>query len=78
MMHVFELESYVDRKTKVVSRRFIDLPSYNKQKDFFKFKNPQIGASHILKDEKWYAWNGKDYIESNYTFNIVKSIEELT
>lgn len=77
MIHVFELESYVDRKTKVVTRRFIDLHSYNEQKDFFKFKNPQIGASHIFKNEKWYTWNGNDYIESNDTFKIVESIEEL-
>lgn len=76
-MNVFELESYIDRKTKVITRRFIDLTSYNKQKDFFKFKNPQVGASHILKYDKWYAWTGEDYIESNDTFNVVESIERL-
>lgn len=74
---IFELESYIDKKSKVVTRRFIDLPSYISQKDFFKYDNPQIGASHIYKYNKWYEWTGNDFVESNNTFTIVKSKEEL-
>lgn len=75
---LFELESYIDKKSKVVTRRFIDLPSYINQKDFFKYDNPQIGASHIYKYDKWYVWCASTYQESNETFIIVKSKEELS
>jgi len=77
MSKLFELESYKDRKTKVISRRFVDLAAYNRQKEFFKSKNPTVGASHIFKEGKWYEWNGKDYIEVHDNFVIVNSLEEL-
>lgn len=77
MSKLFELESYKDSKTKVISRRFVDLAAYNRQKEFFKFKKPTVGASHILKEGRWYEWNGKDYIEFRGNVVIVNSLDEL-
>ena len=77
-VRIFELESYIDKKSKVVTRRFIDLPSYISQKDFFKYDKPQIGASHIYKHNKWYEWIGSTYTESNDNFMIVQSVNELS
>ncbi|NCB67474.1 MAG: hypothetical protein EOM47_01325 [Bacteroidia bacterium] len=75
---VFELESRIDKKQKTVTRRFIDRKAYNQQKDFFKHKNPQIGASHLFILDKWYVWTEGTYVESTDSFIIVKTKEELT
>lgn len=74
---VFELESYVDRKTKNITRRFIDRDAYLINKPFFEYNNPQIGASHIYKDGKWYVWVDNRYVESDDTFIFVKQLDRL-
>jgi hypothetical protein len=73
---VFEIDSYIDPKTKVVSRRFVDNSSYFRQFNFFTYKNPCIGASHILKDGKWFTWNINGWLEIEEPI-IVKTIKEL-
>lgn len=74
---VFEIDPYVDTKTKKVSRRFVDQLSYLRQIKFFRYRNPSIAASHILRcDGKWEIWNGNGWIECECP-EIVTNIEEL-
>lgn len=74
---VFEIKPYINPKTKKVSRRFIDQSSYLKQIDLFKYKNPTIGASHILRcNGKWEKWNDNDWIECDEPV-IINNLEEF-
>lgn len=75
---VFEIEPYKDPKTKEVSRRFVDQLSYFRQIEFFKYKNPVIAASHILRcDGKLEIWNGNGWSECNEP-EIVTDVKELS
>ena len=74
---VFEIDSYIDPKTKIVSRRFIDQLAYIRQKDYFSYNKPIISASHILrKDGKWEIWNGNGWSDTEEPI-IVKTTNEL-
>jgi hypothetical protein len=74
---VFELDSYIDSKTKEVSRRFIDQLSYLVQKDYFQYKNPCIAASHILREDGvWEQWNGNGWSKTDKCI-IVKDLSDL-
>lgn len=74
---VFEIESYTDKKTKEVSRRFIDQLTYIKHKDYFDYNKPIIGASHILRTNgKWEKWNGNGWTECEECV-IVKKLKDL-
>lgn len=74
---VFEIDSYTDKKTKEVSRRFIDQLTYIKYKDYFDYNKPIIGASHILRTNgKWEVWNGSGWSECEECI-IVKKLKDL-
>lgn len=75
---VFEIDPYIDSKTKKVSRRFVDQLSYLRQIKFFHYKNASIAASHILRcDGKWETWNGNGWSECEDP-EIVINAEELS
>ena len=73
---LIELDSYTDPKTKVVSRRFVDQLAYLRQKDYWGYNKPIIGASHIFRDNEWFIWTGNDYIPTEEPL-IVTDLKEL-
>ena len=74
---VFEIEPYVEPKTKIVSRRFVDQFAYCRQKDYWGYNKPIIAASHILREDgKWEIWNGNGWSETIEPI-IVKTTKEL-
>lgn len=74
---VFEIDPYIDSKTKKVSRRFVDQLSYLRQIKFFHYKNASIAASHILREDgRWEIWNGNGWSDTEEPI-IVKTTKEL-
>lgn len=74
---VFEIDSYINPKTKIVSRRFVDQLSYLRQIKFFHYKNASIAASHILREDgRWEIWNGNGWSDTEEPI-IVKTTKEL-
>ena len=74
---VFEIDSYIEPKTKIVSRRFVDQLAYFRQKDYWGYNKPVITASHILREDgKWEIWNGNGWSDTEEPI-IVKTTKEL-
>lgn len=73
---VFEIESYTDKKTKKVTRRFLDQLAYFKQESFLKYKHAIVGASHILyEDGTWKQWCGNNFIECEEPIIVLNANE---